>query len=89
MLRQFVGRGAIVRPRVLPVAIALILLAATSAVAQKPAATDPSLARAAGWEALWGNHFAKADSLFTAAVKADGWGPASGVSATSSNAEGA
>ncbi len=71
MLRQFVGRGAIVRPRVLPVAIALILLAATSAIAQKPAATDPSLTRAAGWEALWGNHFAKADSLFTAAVKAD------------------
>lgn len=71
MLRRFFGRGAAVRPRVLPAVLVLIVITVSAATAQVPAATDASSPRAAGWQALWANRLVEADSLFSAAVKAD------------------
>lgn len=68
MMRRDERRGAAVRSLVWPAVFALVLSIAAGA----PAATDTSSLRAAGWQALWGNRLASADSLFAAAVQADG-----------------
>lgn len=72
MLRRIERRGAAVRALVLPAFGTLVLLTVILGPANAPAAADTSALRAAGWEALWGNRLAAADSLFAAAVKADG-----------------
>lgn len=68
MMRRIERRGAAVCSLVWSAVLAIAIFCAFEA----RAATDTSSLRAAGWQALWGNRLAAADSLFAAAVKADG-----------------
>lgn len=72
MLRCNVGQGLALCSRIMSAVPVAIMLAACLTPAPSPAAADTPAPNAAGWQALWENRLATADSLFSAAVKADG-----------------